>query len=858
MHALPLKEYQIKVLESIDTYIKNLKSVLDEKQDYYEFQLSKGKEAVNPLAGDYLNETWEQLKAIIDIPLVKDIKSGRKYPSNWHNRIDGIGHKIPNISLKVPTGGGKTLLSVEALKRIIQDYKNTHTGLVLWVVPTEPIFKQTLKAFCNREHPYRMALDQISGGQTRILERHDSFTPQDIQDNLCVMVLMLQSFNVGKNKKDARKIYNDSGQYEGFFPQIDDFNANKALLEQVKNLIELDLEEKSIQEHNVIDGIYLKHSLGNVFRLLKPVVVIDEEHKAKSKKAIDNINDFNPSFILELSATPRENSNKLVDVSGSDLKQEEMIKLPIVLDNYPKTDWRDTLNHAVKSHLKLQETAMQYHQQSGTYIRPIMVIIAENTKGDKDHVEEIKMHLIDKCQIQEGAIKKKLSGLDEIQNINLLDPLCSIDFIITKDALKEGWDCPFAYTLTILANKDNAKNLTQYIGRVLRQPYATRTDIEALNMCYVFCHFEKVNESIEAIKNGLESEGLGDVAGNILDRNNESEIKLTKITQKRRQEYINQKIFLPSLTSVINGIPHKFDYHRDILSKIDWSLYHFDIQNMNLQSQSLESYKAKLDLDKDNTLLPFDETKQTIKQSKEIDLSLMISWLTEKIPNAFQASRIINQIIQDLINAGHTKQEIAAEGAFIVSEIKKNAFTWLLGHSEAIFGDAIKSGDIFLKLIASPYQELNWDLGETRTIAIPDNTREDSTLNHNIFQPQYDCLYNKELEYPVAKYINDQSAMSWWHRLGIKGTEYALQGWKNSRIYPDFLIKREGNKYIFIETKGNHLKNEDSAYKQKVFNILNQSQSVTVGEFKLESDQPELSFHLVYDDEWENDLRGIL
>ena len=311
--ALPLKDYQQDSLDTLDSYLNVLGCTYKEKEEFFEFQQHKGTEdAVHPLQSSYCYDAWEKAKGVIHIPIYKN-RNGLLTPSVWQDRIDGCSRKIPNISMKVPTGGGKTLLAACALGRISRDFFKRSRGLVLWVVPSTTIYDQTFKALANREHSYRKQLDLESGGRTKILNRKDSFNKQDTDDYLCVMVLMLQSFNVSKTSKDARKIYSDSGNYASFFPNSDDYSANNELLNKVPNLVEEDMLERS-----VLKGISVKQSLGNVFRLCRPIVIIDEEHKAKSPKAIYNINEFNPKFILEFSATPREGSNKLIDVGEKD------------------------------------------------------------------------------------------------------------------------------------------------------------------------------------------------------------------------------------------------------------------------------------------------------------------------------------------------------------------------------------------------------------------------------------------------------------------------------------------------------------------------------------------------------------
>ncbi len=108
------------------------------------------------------------------------------------------------------------------------------TGFVLWIVPSDAIYSQTWKAFANREHPYRQMLERASGGRVRLLEKGDSFTNQDVDEQLCVMLMMLQAGAVKKESKEARKMFQDSGKFPSFFPDVDDAIANKAFFNKFR------------------------------------------------------------------------------------------------------------------------------------------------------------------------------------------------------------------------------------------------------------------------------------------------------------------------------------------------------------------------------------------------------------------------------------------------------------------------------------------------------------------------------------------------------------------------------------------------------------------------------------------------
>lgn len=843
---MELKDYQIKVLDYLETYLEILSEQKQEKIDYYEFQKSKGKENIpNPEKSDFCTLAWNALKARKSI-----------YSPDYQERSDGMGRKIPNICFKVPTGGGKTLLASAALERINQDYFKRNNGFVIWVVPSETIYTQTSKQLRNREHPYRQILDRASGGKTKILEKGDLFNVRDIQDNLCIMLLMLQSGN--RENKESLKMFKDSGGFESFFPPIDDYIANKALWDTINNI-----ERNDLTDANVISGLSIKHSLGNVMRILRPIVIFDEGHRGASVLAQQTINGLNPSFILELSATPKQNSNVIVNVGGKDLKNEKMIKLPINVVSYEQENWQYTLSQAHEKLSELNKDAEKYQSDSGKYIRPIMLIKAEPQKKDDnyDHVAAIKAYLQTNLQVSESEIRIKLAGKNELKDDDLFDKHCPVKYIITKDALKEGWDCSFAYILTILTNSQNEGALTQFVGRVLRQPHASETPYSSLNECYVYCNHTNVNEAVNGIKNGLEGEGMGDVANQIVSGAANADNKV-RATLKRNDKFKEAKIFLPKLNCLVDGKPKPFDYYADILSKVNWDAYKFD-SVINLQNNDeIVARNVQVNVNEGDTQqFDFQYSVATYTKSvSEINISLMVSQLMEKVQNAWQAYRIINEVLSQLKSQNIPDSMIAFNSVFIIDLIKKNAFKWLLEESETIFKSELEKGNIFLQLLAEPFTNMNWQMAVD--IDVWHNANEAPIeLAKNLFQPQYQSNYNG-LEIDVSLAINNSKVVEWWHRLAVKGTEYSVQGWRKDKIYPDFLVKLEGNRVYFIETKGNHLEgNEDTTYKQKLFETLNsvlENCSKPIGELEVLAANEHIKFDMVFENEWQNSLNAIL
>jgi type III restriction enzyme len=161
---MQLKEYQTAVLDNLSRYLQALLGRREEAEEILEFQRSKGRDAK---LADYCRETWDALHAAKALPLARDA-DGLQLAPPYIARRDGLERPVPNVCLKIPTGGGKTLLGTLAIERISAEYFKKQTGFVLWIVPSDAIYSQTWRAFANREHAYRQMLERASGGRVRL------------------------------------------------------------------------------------------------------------------------------------------------------------------------------------------------------------------------------------------------------------------------------------------------------------------------------------------------------------------------------------------------------------------------------------------------------------------------------------------------------------------------------------------------------------------------------------------------------------------------------------------------------------------------------------------------------------------
>lgn len=397
----------------------------------------------------------------------------------YQNVIDGV----PHVCYKVPTGGGKTFLACASVKPIFEALPPTRKQAVVWLVPSDSILTQTLAALKNSSHPYRQKLNTDFGGRVEVYSKEEllagqNFSPSTVAEQLSVMVLSYDSFR--SRTKDGRKAYQANGNLASFSTA---FGAPEQLIENADET-----------------------ALFQVINQLNPVVIVDESHHATSTLSQEMLTNFNPAFILDLTATPKRQANVISYVDALSLKNESMVKLPVIA--YNRSSQKDVVTDAIDLRRSLEVAATQQYENGGAYIRPIVLFQAQpKTSEDATSFERLRDKLV-KAGIPAEQIAIKTADVNELKGVDLLSEECPIRFIITVNALKEGWDCPFAYILASLANKTSQVDVEQILGRVLRQPHAKKQPNTLLNMSYVLTSSNDFGVTLKQIVAGLNSAGF--------------------------------------------------------------------------------------------------------------------------------------------------------------------------------------------------------------------------------------------------------------------------------------------------------------------------------------------------------------
>ena len=817
-----LKNYQIKVVSELKKFFQTARETRD------------AIETVRKSLPENLRHTLNWVQSTFD--------NLHKHYSD--KSTNGFGNYYPRVCIKVPTGGGKTLLAVEAIREYKNLFHQKRTGLVVWIVPSETIYSQTVQKLRDKSNYLRQLLDQCSGGNTIILEKGQRLTTQDIEENLVVLFVMIQSIS-RKNAKEALKVFQDSGGYESFFPPDSRYDLHKQIMDQVPNL-------DIISDANSVFP-QIRTSLGNAMRMSKPFIIIDEIHKVFSEQARQTIDNLNPEMVLGLSATPKEEMNILVKVTGLELKNADMVKLDMHI--FPpasnlENDWKAMLREIRSHRRKLEKKAKDLKQDKGIYIRPIALIQVEATGHDQRgkkrvHSLDVKEHLIE-LGINPDEIAIKTSAQNDIEDVDLFDSDCPVRYIITKEALREGWDCSFAYILGIIPNVGSNTGVTQLVGRILRQPNARKTGIRELDESYIFYTKGNTGEILDRVSAGFRNEGLEDLVSNVRqsDEKGFNKPKKVRIKKEFEDKYANT-FYLPVWLMVKDDKEkRRFNYALDIKACLDFSQLSLTEEFFNtlvasLSDENRERTAFAVTLD-DKSKFSHKTEKAAVNAEKDINPAYVTRRFSEVIENPFLAKKLVDNYLQT-IEKEIGKEQLQNHFSFIVALLVKYLTNERKRQAEQIFLDYLNKNKLMLTVTDD--QKLGYKIPEDDVITASGRRN----IYNNYLFDDVELETMNTLEQKVGRILDDQAKILWWFRNKASKNWYAIQGWKEHKIRPDFVVAKKKGKDEFeilyiIESKGEHLVgNTDTQYKKAVLDLMTQQRKNK----KIYTYQTELPFGMI-------------
>ena len=786
----------------------------------------------------------------------------------YQNVIPGV----PNLCFKVPTGGGKTFIACNAVRPIFDALPAAKTKAVVWLVPSDAILTQTVKALKDTSHPYRQKIDVDFGGRVEVYTKQEllngqNFNPTAVTEQLSVMVLSYDSFR-GRSK-EVLKAYRE--------------NSNLAAFAKVLGKPDSPIEKAD------------ETALFQIINQLNPLVVVDESHHARSELSLEMLENFNPCFVLDLTATPKKESNIISYVDAVQLKNEHMVKLPVIV--YNRDSQSEVLIDAIDLRNKLEEIADAEYTKTGKYIRPIALFQAQpKGKEDATTFEKLRDKLVD-AGIPAEQIAIRTADVNELKNTDLMSPTCQIRYIITVNALKEGWDCPYAYILASLANKTSQVDVEQILGRILRLPHTSQHTQSALNMSYVLTSSNDFNNTVAHIVKGLNSAGFSDKdyrigestkpqipeqaaeqitlpapQGTSKPESVEDDFsgldgKLIGAELERRREQVQTPEIAPKADTMLDAAAKVEKAYTDaiqqtsndpVMDNLPWEVrdkvksfqvnpqFREDIETLQIPQfflkveQSLFTDGSFELLDKEMLAEGFTlkgkaydiDFAAADDEIREIDVREQDGGLPKVFKMESAEQRYFKEWFNNLPPESRVRQckemmfnqlnklnmvDAAELKAYINRVVDDMDKAQLAAMEKAPLGYAAKIRDKIKTLLEAHYRETFEKWLETERIVCTPYFR----LRPSIHPATYTDIYARslyaaedgdmnKLEQKLVVELTALPNVRWWHR-NIAKQDFAINGF--IKHYPDILIMTKSGKLICAETKGDHLKNDDSREK---------------------------------------------
>lgn len=725
---------------------------------------------------------------------------------------------LPYVCLRIPTGGGKTLVAAHSVEIAARDYLQTDEPLIVWLVPSNAILTQTLNALRNKKHPYRLALESL-GSAVTVLDMSEALSIQPSQLNgVTVIVSTMQAVRV--EDTGNRKFYEQNGSLMGHFPS----NLKPALLAK-------------IDKHENGAPVY---SLANVLALHRPIVIVDEAHNARTDLSFTTLARFSPSCILEFTATPAKEghpSNVLHTVSAAELKAEGMIKLPIYLET--QQDWRVAVAQSVGKRNELEAEARTERGKTGEYIRPILLLQAQPTYKNKPSITDQMVWdcLVKDNHIPEEQIKFATGENYQIEDIDLLAEDCSVRYIITKQALREGWDCPFAYVLCSVAEMSSSTAVEQILGRVLRLPSVSKKENAALNYAYAYVSSLKFGETAKAlqdalIQNGFEKQEAKDLirssprqSGLFGDENTPLFNSITTEEENPARQAIKKTPFSIPVLAVKQGkllepFDESFFMERPIaLAKCDPFL-----SEEEFPKESPDNITVEIDISDTGKLQThfISEVHQQaylIASDQKVTKDALVSWLDrsilhKKITQDQTHVFLLGMVERLMENKRWTLNDLWREKYRLREAARKKIAHYQQEAENQSFQDFLFSTKDY-ELVVSPEKCFTFHPEDYPYPA--QNTLYQHTFKKHYYQVIGDLKPEGE-EFDCARLLDTNPNVKRWVRNldGHVNFSFWLQT-ASDRFYPDFVCELTNGRFLVVEYKGQHLwSNDDSTEKRMI------------------------------------------
>lgn len=565
---------------------------------------------------------------------------------------------------------------------------------------------------------------------------------------------------------------------------------------------------------NIIDRIAEAHKNGISF-----ILIVDEEHRSNTGNSAEFMLHFAAHHVIRVSATPILNDSALkYEIPEAEVITSGLITSAMYINdgvsNEAKTDMSTEYSYLLDLAIKKRDEIQAEYLKINRDIRPLVII--QFPDSSNRYIEEVESYLKDKGYSYENGFVAKWLSEEKINIENIEAAQATPIFLLWKQALSTGWDCPRAKILVKLRDNMSDSFEIQTIGRIRRMPEARHYDNDLLDNCFMYTFDEEWKEKALMDPSAFETR-------RVLIKEEARELILTKEVRDSSSSNFGEREV------------------REILSRYFVDKYKLKAGS-RLPIEDKEENKKKMEAD---SWMFGTEISQAYLKGKFVKVSDILSAdemkkeMTTREVNTHDNGRDLMQIINELhriISISDSVIRSIIKTLFHRSQYRRGDNVLALNTKEwyaFVMNNRDKLKEVFREVKARnlkdnlKYMQMTLDLGDLdsfykeREFRIPlsevyriDSLRNDlkgKYLSKNVYEGYEETMVTEKtrsvIEQKFEYYCNTRENIKWFYKNGDKGDKYFSIAYRTgfgqvNLFYPDYiLMTSDGNVWI-IETKG--------------------------------------------------------
>lgn len=636
------------------------------------------------------------------------------------------------ILIQAPTGSGKTVILLEYIDRFLLEHKNY---VFIWLTPGSGELEE-----------------QSQNKMKKLLQNRSTKTLADVLNN-------------GFEEQDTAFINWENVTKKG----------NTAL--------------KELEKSNLYDRVENARSEG-----MKFIVIVDEEHRNKTEKAENITNLFNPEYIVRVSATTKRNDEAYnIKINEMEVINSGLITKSLYINQGIENNivLNDEIEYLLKLAINKRREIRNACTENGINYNPLVII--QLPSMSEDLIEQIEQYLgKEGFTYDNGLLAIWLA--DRKENIeDISENNAKQCFLIMKQAISTGWDCPRAKVLVKIRENMHEDFEIQTLGRIRRMPEAKHYGNEVLDNCYLYTFDDEYTESVK--------HELGRHASNVKSLFVKDEFRNFKLYKEIKNTDADNFAPREAFQAIYEYFTKEYDLttvdeNKEKLSKKGYN-FNQNITNDVLQGNAIEINKKNFTK---SEKIRIQSTVDTYKNG--LDLRHSINVIASKIGMIYQ---YLSPILQRLFlgNVEFSQK--------ILKLNKKEFYAFIINNERKLEYDildaVIQKREQRVKLQTEFKKVEEFRFPERITVKYDKKDQSLKEMSKNVYYGYPSTTLKSQSESKFEKYCEQSDKVKFWYKNGESSDDffsivYLDKMNKAWTFYPDYIVGDTAGNIWIIETKG--------------------------------------------------------